>query len=113
TVPQQKAPVKLAIPAWAPGYYQILQFQRDISDVRASDSAGHNVEFKHPDERTWEIPATKGSCKLAYSVKADDAGFGFFRSHLDAKTGYLSGPSALMYLVDGKKLPTEVHYHLP
>lgn len=105
--------VSLAIPAWSPGYYQILNFQKDIGGFRAVDDKGKTLKVTNPDERTWTVMGAKGAIHATYDVTAKDAGFGFFGSHLDDKTGYINGASALMYVVDGKLLPTVIRYHLP
>lgn len=105
--------VSLAIPAWSPGYYQILSYQKDIAGFRAVDDQGKSLKIANPDERTWTVMGAKGAIHATYDVIAKDAGFGFFGSHLDDKTGYINGASALMYVVDGKQLPATLRFHLP
>jgi predicted metalloprotease with PDZ domain len=108
--------VRFAIPAWTPGYYQILNFHKDITNVRAADSRGRVLSVTQPDERSWQIDRTStGPVTLTYEVSARDAGFGFFGSQLEAvsRTGYINGASALMYVVGGKELPATVAVRLP
>ncbi len=111
--PGQAKSISLAIPVWTPGYYQILNFQRDISDFKAVDSGGHELTASHIDDQTWQVTSSKGPVKCSYDVRAEDAGYGFFRCHLDDKTGYVNGSAALMYLVDGKDRPATITYHVP
>jgi predicted metalloprotease with PDZ domain len=105
-----------AIPAWTPGYYQILNFQKDILNFRAVDGDGRPLPITRPDERTWQVELpSPGLVRASYEVSARDAGFGFFGSQLDAesRTGYINGASALMYVVGGKKMPATLALHLP
>jgi predicted metalloprotease with PDZ domain len=111
--PEGAQTVQFAIPAWTPGYYQILNYQRDIADFQAQDADGQELTVSHPDERTWEVTAGPGAVTASYNVTARDAGFGFFGSHLDEKTGYINGASALMYVVGGKEQPATIAYRLP
>jgi predicted metalloprotease with PDZ domain len=110
---QKENNVSLSIPAWSPGYYQILSYQKDITGFRAVDDQGKSLKVANPDERTWSVMGAKGAIHATYDVAAKDAGFGFFGSHLDDKTGYINGASALMYAVDGKQRPATVRFHLP
>jgi len=105
--------ISLAIPAWSPGYYQILSFQKDVKGFKAVDDRGATLKVTQPDERTWVVMGGRGAIHATYDIVAKDAGFGFFGSHLDDKTGYINGASALMYVVDGKQLSTVIRYHLP
>jgi len=104
---------RVAIPAWTPGYYQILNFSKDISGFKATDSRGNQLAFTQPDSSTWEITQGRGPATCSYDVKADDSGFGFFRSHVDDHTGYMNGASALMYLVGEKDRPAAIACHVP
>jgi len=105
--------VSLSIPAWSPGYYQILNFQKDVSGFTAVDDKGKTLKVTNPDERTWTVLGGQGAIHATYEVTAKDAGFGFFGSHIDEKTGYINGASALMYVVNGKTLPVSITYRLP
>jgi predicted metalloprotease with PDZ domain len=120
TVPMKPMPgelkesnVSLSIPAWSPGYYQILNFQKDISGFKAVDDKGKTLKVTNPDERTWTVMGGQGAIHATYDVTAKDAGFGFFGSHIDDKTGYINGASALMYVVNGKTLPVGITYRVP
>ncbi len=109
----KESSVSFAIPAWSPGYYQILNFQKDISNFRAVDDKGKTLKVTRPEERTWAVMGVQGAIHATYDVSAKDAGFGFFASHLDDKTGYINGASALMYVVGGKQLSATIAYRVP
>lgn len=110
---KDKSLVTLSIPAWSPGYYQILNFQKTISNFQAMDGKGKTLTVTKPDEFSWAILGGGETVYASYEVTAKDPGYGFFGSHLDDKTGYINGASALMYVVNGKQLPTTITYHVP
>ncbi|MCC6731223.1 MAG: PDZ domain-containing protein [Chthonomonadales bacterium] len=106
--------VRFAIPAWTPGYYQILHFEKNIEGFAARGETGRELRVTRPDERSWEV-RSDGALRVtaSYQVVARDSGFGFFGSHLDDATGYVNGPSALMYIVGRAESPAELRVSPP
>lgn len=109
-----------AIPAWTPGYYQILHFEKNIENVHAEDAEGHTLPLTHTDAREWKLAATESranSLVLTYDVLADDSGYGFFGSTLktsaSTKYGYVNGASALLYLAGHTDAPETLTISLP
>ena len=111
--PGEDRTVSFQIPTWPPGYYQILNFEKSIVNFRAFDGSGRELDVSSPDPNTWHVTTSSGTVTASYEVKAEDAGFGFFGSHVDSLTGYFNGPSALMYVVDGKQLPATLKLEIP
>ncbi|MCW3053013.1 MAG: hypothetical protein JWN14_2183 [Chthonomonadales bacterium] len=112
--------VEFAIPAWSPGYYQILHYEADIEHVRAKDGNGRLLAVTHPSPRVWAIepsPAAAVPTRIVvdYDVYAHDAGLGFFGSNLDgtAKLGYINGASAFLYEVGKTQHPVRLEATLP
>jgi predicted metalloprotease with PDZ domain len=50
---------------------------------------------------------------FSYDVQATDTDFGFFQPYLDQQHGFVPGPAALTYVVDGKDAPCRITYHVP
>ncbi|HZO88408.1 MAG TPA: PDZ domain-containing protein [Chthonomonadaceae bacterium] len=110
------ARLAFAIPAWTPGYYQLLSFEQNIENVRAEDAEGHSLSLTHPDAHTWETEADPtGRVTLTYQVHASEAGLGFFGSALNPgeREGYINGASAFMYLVGQTAAPVRLSVALP
>jgi predicted metalloprotease with PDZ domain len=104
TAPRPEAPtLDFAIPAWTPGYYQIMHFENGIDSVRARDETGRALAVSHSARRLWTV-STSGAIgrtiSLTYDVAGSDKGYGFFGSMLDSRRqiGYINGPSAFMYI---------------
>ena len=113
--------LEFAIPAWTPGYYQILHYETGIHNVRAQDMQGHALTVVHPSGRAWRVDTSSPSTTpvqpitLSYDVDANDAGLGFFGSSLDMRNqrGYVNGASALMYPVGQTQSPCTVSLEVP
>jgi predicted metalloprotease with PDZ domain len=119
SVPVPTAPsVEFDIPAWTPGYYQILHFETGIDHVRAEDERGHSLHVSHTASRAWTVASDPGSghrISLTYDVAGSDKGYGFFGSELNLKreTGYINGASALMYVVPLQQSPVTLALSMP
>ncbi len=110
--------ISFAIPAWTPGYYQILHFEAGIDRVRARDEAGHDLPIRRADARIWTV-GTSGTVGrticLTYDVAGMDKGLGFFGSalHDDLRIGYVNGASAFMYVVGMTQAPVSLSILAP
>ena len=102
-------PARVAIPAWAPGAYRLVEYHKRISEVSAK--AGHQeLEVRSADPRTWSI-ATGGASPftVSYTVtNRDSSRGGISGEHCD-----LQGPDTYMYVVGHKNAPYRVRFTLP
>lgn len=106
--------VTFAIPAWTPGWYVLFDFYKNISGVSATGPDGTPLTVTPRDRQTWQVETGGAkSVTIAYDLKAVDRDFGFFNAYLDARNGFVSGPAALMYVVDGKTAPCRITYRMP
>jgi predicted metalloprotease with PDZ domain len=90
--------VEMRIPAWCPGFYFILDYQKKISKVKATDEAGKPLEVVRKDERGWAVSnPRKGPITFSYSVLGDDPGLGFFGVNVRDHTVFTNGAATFMY----------------
>lgn len=68
--------LKLHLPAWRPGRYQLQNFAKNILNFKASDSAG-DISWKKTETNLWEVN-TKDSTnvKISYSYYANELNAG-------------------------------------
>lgn len=106
--------VSFAIPAWTPGWYILTDAYKNLSNTAATGADGATLSVTQPDRLTWRV-ATGGASTVtfSYDLKATDTGFGFFKPYLDETNGFVPGPAALVYVVDGKNVPSTVTYKVP
>lgn len=105
---------KFNIPAWCPGFYFLLDYNRRISDVTALTedgaklkvqwSGGHSFTVSNPDKVKFNVN---------YRVLGNDPGLGFFRAHLRSTSGFINGPSTFMYASNHMLEPHRVRFNLP
>jgi predicted metalloprotease with PDZ domain len=102
------------LPAWTPGWYVLRSNERNLSHFSARGSNQKPLVLQQTDARTWHV-VTDGSTRVtfSYELKASDTGYGFFEPYLDAEHGFIPGPAALAYVVEGKTAPCSVTYRVP
>ena len=76
------------MPVWTPGYYQRLDFAKNVENFRAADGKGNDLSWKKTNENTWRVQNNAGvSLALEYDVKATRA---FVATpYLDEERGYI------------------------
>ncbi len=63
----------LKIPEWTPGYYQLLNFSKNVLEFKASNERNENLGFVKTDENTWRIATNNSkSIIIDYQILAKD-----------------------------------------
>ena len=90
-----------------PGYYQIMNYAREVKNFTAKERSGKNIPVKTPDENTWQIIIKKNApFKLIYEVKADRRFVA--NSYLDSTHGYIVPAATFLYIKDHLNTPVSV-----
>ncbi|MBP7555077.1 MAG: M61 family metallopeptidase [Chitinophagaceae bacterium] len=97
----------LHMPVWSPGYYQRLDYARQVSNFAATDATGRPLNWEKTDSNSWKIswPRT-GAVKVTYDVKAARAFVA--NSYLDTSRGYIVPASVCMYPEGGIQKPVKL-----
>jgi predicted metalloprotease with PDZ domain len=101
----------LKMPAWTPGYYQLLHFADNVYDFTAASMKNNLLSFEKRNRNAWVIPV-KGlsALHLNYRVKATR---NFVATpYVDSSRAYLSPPGVFLYADGRKDLPAFVHLNL-
>jgi predicted metalloprotease with PDZ domain len=94
------------MPAWTPGYYKILDYERYVTNFAAVDGTGHALVWKKADKNTWRVQTGGASAvKVTYNVVPGSA---IFQSALNDSSFYLAPPDTFMYLDGQIKHPVVV-----
>lgn len=103
------------IPAWCPGFYFLQDYQKKISDFKATDDGGVPLTVDHAaDPRLWTIAnPEKKAFTVSYRVLGDDPGLGFFATSVLPRAAFVNGSSAFMYGVDRKLEATHLKVSVP
>ena len=102
------------IPAWCPGFYFILDYEKRLSNVKVVDPSGSDLKFRWVNSRGFTVQnPNKTPITIDYRILGNDTGLGFFRSHLRSNVGFINGASAFLYADDHLKDACEVKFNLP
>ena len=102
------------IPAWCPGFYFILEYQKKLSDVKALDPDGNDLKIKWLSSRGFSVQNPKKTpITINYRIAGTDKGLGFFGSHLRSDSGFINGASAFLYADEHMKEPCQLNFTLP
>ncbi len=110
SVPDVPPRTEIQFPAWN-ALYQIRDFVRNVSDVRANCD-GQKLKLKRVDVETWRTRS--GNCAtlaVRYSVYANEEGP--FSSILNDHHSFLNLAMLLFYLPQGRDRPARVSVILP
>ena len=104
--------VVLKMPQWMPGYYQIMDYAKDVTSISAQTGNGSPLEIKQRNTNTWAIPVNKsGDVKVRYELKAARPFVAV--SKVDEEHAYIAPCNTFLY-VDGKlEIPAKVSVELP
>jgi predicted metalloprotease with PDZ domain len=91
-----EADINLKMPAWMPGYYQLMHYAKAVENVVATTANKDSLAIALVNENTWRIsnPGRK-AFRLRYDVKADKQFVA--NSLLDSAHGYIIPASVFMY----------------
>ena len=95
-----------------PGYYQLMNYAKEVENFLVKDKNGNIIPVKKLNENTWRVPSSNtNSLHLSYNVKATRA---FVATNfLDSTHAYLL-PAGLFLYVDGYiKNPVTVKINMP
>ncbi|MDO3640852.1 M61 family metallopeptidase [Mucilaginibacter sp. L3T2-6] len=87
--------VVFKMPVWTTGYYQFMNFGKNVSDFIATDESGNELGFKHTDQNTWKVAANHKAVKLKYDVECTRNFVG--GNYIDTAHAYFSPAGLFMY----------------
>ena len=102
--------VEFKMPAWTPGYYQLMNYASNVENFRATDKVGKALTWEKTGNNTWRVHTNKAAeLRLSYAVKATRnfvAG-----NYLDENRGYISPAGVFMHVANQIQQPVTVTLH--
>jgi predicted metalloprotease with PDZ domain len=95
------------LPVWTPGFYQIMNYSRNVLNFRAEDGAGNPLAWEKTTKNTWRVKSAKSaSVTVSYDVYA----FTRFvaESYLDDSMGFISPSGVFMHIAGQIQHPVTV-----
>jgi len=95
------------MPAWTPGYYQIMDYARNVLNFRAADGAGNPLAWEKTAKNTWRVKSGKdASITVSYDVYAFNRSVA--DSTLDDERGFISPTGVFMHVAGRIQHPVSV-----
>jgi predicted metalloprotease with PDZ domain len=95
------------IPAWTPGYYQIMDYARNVLNFRAEDGAGNPLAWEKTAKNIWRVKSGKdASITVSYDVYAFNRSVA--DSYLDDERGFISPTGVFMHVAGRIQHPVTV-----
>lgn len=97
----------LRMPQWMPGYYQIMNYWKEVSDFNAAGADGKPIAVNKINDNTWRlINSGNKEIRIKYNVKADKKFVA--NSFLDSTHGYIIPAATFMYIEGRINIPVDV-----
>lgn len=104
--------VDLKMPKWMPGYYQIMDYGKDVISISAVNSDGRELTVTQKNDNTWTIPVSaKKAVKVNYTLKAERQFVAV--SKVDEEHAYVAPCNTYLYVDGSLNNPVKVSIQLP
>ncbi|WP_431217284.1 M61 family metallopeptidase [Puia sp. P3] len=90
------ATVDLKMPAWMPGYYQLLDYAKNVQNFRAVGAAGKELGWEKISSNAWRVENPKTPITVNYDVVATKAFVA--QPWLDSTRGYVAPAGVFLYV---------------
>jgi predicted metalloprotease with PDZ domain len=104
----KKDSVEFKMPAWMPGYYQILNYARNVENFAVADGTGKTLAWQKSSDNGWMVQSAKSAVLIiSYDVKATVS---FVASnYLDEERGFIAPTGLFIYPSGFIHQPVTVH----
>src|SRR6186713_210584 len=90
--------IDFKMPAWTPGYYQKMDFAKNLEQLKATDETGKELKWEKINDNTWRIPSkNSNTVNLSYEIKTVRSFVA--TAYLDETRAYIL-PAAVFLCVD-------------
>lgn len=108
----KRADVVLNMPRWAPGYYEMLDFAKHLTDFRATDQAGTPLRWNKEGLNRWRIPLpADGRLCVSYRVYANQRDVA--SSRVESNVAFVAPNGVFMYVDGEQQHPVTVRFDMP
>jgi predicted metalloprotease with PDZ domain len=103
---------EFAMPAWAPGSYNINDYAKMVEQFSAEGPDGKPLEWRKTDKQTWRIELGRArEVTVRYKLYGNTLSNHWVQ--YNDKHAFISGPAAWMYLLGGKERPVQLTIDTP
>lgn len=103
-----QAYIDFALPAWSPGYYQIMDFGKNVTTFEPKNAAGESLRWVKFGTNTWRVyTAFAEDLKIDYGVTASRSFVA--TAYLDAERAFIKPASLFLYPVNKLDVPVTIN----
>jgi len=99
--------VNFKLPSWAPGYYLILDYAKNITSFKAETEAGNPMKWKKTSKNSWQVE-TGGAKSIHVSYDVYAFRVSVAEPFLDDGRAFIANNGVLMYVEGKLNLPCTV-----
>ena len=90
--------IDFKMPAWTPGYYQKMDYGKNLEQLKATDETGKELKWEKINDNTWRVPSkNSNTVNLTYEIKTVRSFVA--TAYLDETRAYIL-PAAVFLYVD-------------
>ena len=108
-VPQDE--VMLKMPVWAPGYYQIMDYPKHVSDFSVFDAEGKPLQWQKVEKNGWKLKTQDSCATVSYRVFAHERSVA--SSFVNSVMAFIAPNGVFMYIDGKKELPATISFVKP
>ena len=99
--------LRLKMPNWMPGYYQIMYYAKSVENMSAKTESGENISIEKTNENTWVIKGIKKKSFVIYYTIRTTRKF-VANSYVDSMHAYLLPENTFLYVDGFLQIPVTV-----
>lgn len=99
--------IRLKMPQWMPGYYQIMDYSKTVENLTVKDAKGNNISSKSINDYTWLIGGIKSkSFAVSYTIHTTKQFVA--NSYVDSAHAYIIPANTFLYADGFINMPVSV-----
>jgi len=63
--------IDFKMPVWTPGYYQKLDFAKNLQQFKATDATGKELKWEKAGDNVWRVYSKNSDINLSYEIKTE------------------------------------------
>ena len=93
----KKGFIDFKMPAWTPGYYQKMDYAKNLQRLNATDAAGKELKWEKTGDNTWRVFSNNADVvNLSYEIKTERS---FVATpYVDETRGYVLPAGVFLYI---------------
>ena len=100
------------MPAWMPGFYRIMDYQKFVTNFSAEDGAGRALPWEKVAKNTWRVASGNApTVVVSYDVFGNTSFVA--NNFLNEQRAFIAPPGLFMHVADDLRHPVTVTFELP